>query len=249
MGGASSKLPKTSWSLILAARTQNQTRRRLAVENLTQAYWKPVYCFLRRRGYGNEEAKDLTQEFFCKFILEDRLVQAADRELGSFRQLLTTALKRFVINYKRDQTRKKRAPEGGLVPLPSVELVQAKGSISEATPEDAFYYGWVTSLLDQTLAETKEQCCDAGMTKHWQVFQSKVLAPILEGAADLSLNEICCRYGVESETKACNMMVTVKRCFKRTLKRRLRDLTRSDSQAEAEFREILAFLSQNSARP
>ena len=243
MGGMSSKLPETSWSLLLAARTQNQARRQSAVENLVHTYWKPVYCYLRRRGYGNEEAKDLTQEFFRRFILEDKLVQAADRELGSFRQLLTTALKRFVSSYQRDRTRKKRTPQGGIIPLPSAELIGAKGPISEATPEDALYYAWVTNLLDQTLAETKRQCCDAGMAKHWQVFHSKVLAPILEGNDDLSLKEICHRYGVESEARASNMLVTVKRCFKRTLKRRLRDLARSDSQAEAEFREILAFLS------
>ena len=249
MGGADSRLPEqTPWSLILAARTENQTRRQLAVENLTYAYWKPVYCYLRRKRYTNEEAKDLTQEFFRRFILEDRLLQAADRELGSFRQLLSTALKRFVSNHERDRRRRKRVPEGGLVSLSSIELGIVDAPKSEATPDDAFHYSWITSLLDQILKETEEQCCNAGLTKHWQVFRSKVLAPIRENAEDLPLKEICQKYGIESETKACNMMVTVKRCFKRTLKRHLRDLTRSDSQAEEEFRDIFAFLSKNSAR-
>ena len=243
IGGPRQAFLTTPWTEIVGVKGLSPGERRKRLGFLIDRYWKPVYFFIRRSGKSNEEAKDLTQEFFRRFILEDKLVQAADRELGSFRQLLTTALKRFVSSYQRDRTRKKRTPEGGIIPLPSAELIGAKGPISEATPEDALYYAWVTNLLDQTLAETKRQCCDAGMAKHWQVFHSKVLAPILEGNDDLSLKEICHRYGVESEAKASNMLVTVRRCFKRTLKRRLRDLARSDSQAEAEFREILAFLS------
>lgn len=248
MGGMGSKLPATRWSLILAARTQDDVRRRLAIASLTDLYWKPVYCYLRRRGYRNEEAKDLTQEFFCGFILEGKLLQAADREIGCFRQLLTTALKRFLSNVARDKSRKKRAPEGGVVPLPSTESGDLDPPSSEATPEQAFYYAWITGLLDHAVAETQRQSYDAGMEVHWQVFHRKVLAPILEDGEDIPLKEICRLYGVEDETKACNMIVTVKRRFQRILKQRLRDLVRTDFQAEVEFDEILGFLSENSAR-
>lgn len=250
MGGMNSRLPETRWSLIFAARTRDDTRRRLAVANLTDAYWRPIYCYLRRRGYQNEEAKDLTQGFFCEFVLEGKLLQSADKDLGCFRQLLATALKRFVLNVERDKNRKKRAPEGGIVPLASTD--SESGDIdppgSEATPEQAFYYTWITDLLDHTIAETKRQCYDADLKIHWQVFHRKVLAPILGDAEDIPMKEIGRIYGVESEAKAGNMIVTVKRRFQRVLKQRLRDLVRSDSQAEAEFEEILRFLSENSAR-
>jgi len=248
MGGVGSRLPTTRWSLILAARTHDDTHRRLAMANLTDLYWKPVYCYLRRHGYRNEEAKDLTQEFFCGFFLEGKLLQAADRGIGSFRQLLTTALKRFLSNVERDKKRQKRAPEGGVVPLPSTESGDLDPPSSEATPDQAFYYAWITGLLDHAVAETQRQSNGAGMTVHWQVFHRKVLAPILEDEEDLPLREICRIYGVENETKACNMIVTVKRRFQRILKQRLRDLVRTDSQAEVEFEEILRFLSDNRAR-
>jgi hypothetical protein len=248
MGGMSSRLPETRWSLILAARTRDDTRRRLAIATLTDSYWKPIYCYLRRCRYLNEQAKDLTQEFFCEFFLDGKLLQAADREIGSFRQLLVTALKRFISNMERDKSRKKRAPEGGVVPLPSTESGDIDLPSSEATPEQAFYYSWITSLLDRALRETEKQCIDSGMKVHWQVFHRKVLAPILEDAEDIPMKEICRIYGVQSDTKACNMIVTVKRRFQRILKQRLRDLVRSDAQAEAEFEEILRFLSKNGAR-
>jgi len=31
---------------------------------MLKTYWKPVYCYLRCKGYDNEQAKDLTQGFF-----------------------------------------------------------------------------------------------------------------------------------------------------------------------------------------
>jgi hypothetical protein len=113
MGGEGSQFPSTHWSLILDVRTQDETRRRLATENLIAGYWKPVYCYLRKRGYGNEEAKDLTQDFFCEFFLGSKLLQTADKKIGRFRQLLLTALKRFISNVERDKKRKKRAPAQG----------------------------------------------------------------------------------------------------------------------------------------
>ena len=36
----------------------------MIVDRLLRRYWKPVYCYLRHKGYSNENAKDLTQGFF-----------------------------------------------------------------------------------------------------------------------------------------------------------------------------------------
>ena len=140
MGGMSSNLPETRWSLILDARTLNHTRRSLAMQNLARTYWKPIYCYLRKRGYSNEDAKDLTQDFFRGFILDGKLLHTADKELGCFRQLLRTALKRFIINVERDKKRKKRFPTEGVLPLSSEELGRIDTPSSEDTPEQAFDY-------------------------------------------------------------------------------------------------------------
>ena len=148
-------------------------------ENLTIAYWKPIYCYLRRKGFQNEEAKDLTQEFFHGFILQGKLLQTADKELGCFRQLLITTLKRFISNVERDKNRKKRSPKEGIIPLTSLELINFDIPAIEATVDEAFDYAWITNLLDQILAETKKQCYESGQEIHWQVFHRKVLAPIL----------------------------------------------------------------------
>jgi len=247
MGGTGSRFPSTHWSLILNVRTQNVTRRQLAIESLIIGYWKPVYCYLRKRGYANEEAKDLTQDFFCEFFLKSKLLQAADKKIGRFRQLLLTALKRFVINTERDKNRKRRSPPGGLLNFSSLQLDDVDFSGSTATPEQAFYYAWIVDLLDQVLCQVKEQYRSPDTLKHWEVFQLKVLAPILKGAQNLSMKQICERCDVATEAQAANMIITVKRRFRSMLKRHLRNLVHSNSEAEEEFKELFRFLSEDGA--
>jgi hypothetical protein len=54
----------TSWSTILAARSAPSEESRRALETLCQAYWYPVYAFVRRKGHDADEAHDLTQAYF-----------------------------------------------------------------------------------------------------------------------------------------------------------------------------------------
>ena len=247
MGGAQGRFPTTCWSAILSARTTDDDRRRLIIDELARAYWKPICCYFLRQGYGNEDAKDLTQDFFCKFFLEGTLLQTADREVGRFRQLLMTALKRFVRNVRRDGRRRKRTPKGAIFSLDGPDLANIEVPAAAATPEKAFYYAWVTNLLDQVLAEIRVQYCSSDMATHWEVFHLKVLAPIFEDAEEASLAEICRQCGVKDESTASNMIITVKRRFRKVLRRRLRDLTGSDTEAEAEFDDLFRFLDENGA--
>jgi DNA-directed RNA polymerase specialized sigma24 family protein len=247
LGGPGSRFPSTQWSLILNVRTQDETRRCLATESLIKRYWKPVYCYLRKHGYNNEEAKDMTQDFFYEFFLKPKLLQAADRRIGRFRQLLLTALKRFVINVERDMNRKRRKPPGGLFNLSSLQIADADFSETTATPEQAFYYAWIADLLDQVICEVREQYSSPDKLRHWKIFRLKILAPILQGAQEQSMKQICEQCNVATEIQASNMLITVKRRFRTTLKRCIRNLVQSDSEAEEEFNDILRFLSEESA--
>ena len=55
-----------------------------ALAKLCQAYWDPVYVYARRRGFGPEDAEDLTQSFFAH-ILATSFVGKADPARGRFR--------------------------------------------------------------------------------------------------------------------------------------------------------------------
>jgi RNA polymerase sigma-70 factor (ECF subfamily) len=75
MGGAETRFQRTCWTDILNAKTLDEPRRREVTNDLIKKYWKPVYCYLRRKGCSNEAAKDLTQGFFHEIVLGRDLIQ------------------------------------------------------------------------------------------------------------------------------------------------------------------------------
>src|SRR6266436_2015231 len=87
----------THWSVVVLAAGGQEQQALNALDQLCQAYWYPLYAFVRRRGYGEEEAKDLTQSFFAK-LLEKNYVADADRSRGKFRTFLLNSLSHFLAN-------------------------------------------------------------------------------------------------------------------------------------------------------
>src|ERR1035437_5987826 len=98
----------TRWTIVLAAADKSEgTRSRLALEELAQAYWFPLYAFVRRQGYSAHDAQDLTQEFFARLIAK-RFLAAADQARGRFRTFLLAALKHFLAHEWDKATAQKR---------------------------------------------------------------------------------------------------------------------------------------------
>jgi DNA-directed RNA polymerase specialized sigma24 family protein len=215
---------------------------------LVGRYWKPVYCFLRYRGYANEEAKDLTQGFFEKVVLGRGLVQKANRVKGRFRNFLLRSLEHYAGGVRRERASKRRQPEGGIISLEGIELFDAPEPADDVTPEELFHYGWAATLLEGVVRDVERQCRDFHEQTHWEVFCARVLAPITEGSAPPSIAEICARHSIASTAKASNMIVTVKRRFRATLVRHVRPLVASDAEVDAEIRDLLEILSKNRAR-
>ncbi len=71
----------TQWSVVLTAQGESPTARE-ALEKLCNAYWRPLYAFVRRQGYSHEEAEDITQGFFA-VLLERRDFDTSARGEGT----------------------------------------------------------------------------------------------------------------------------------------------------------------------
>jgi len=110
IGGIREAFLTTHWSFIEAVGNGTEEREKAMIGLLLERYWKPVYCYLRRKGYKNEDAKDLTQGFFQEVVLGRELIQQADRSKGRFRTFLLTTLDRYLINMQKAQTAQKRMP-------------------------------------------------------------------------------------------------------------------------------------------
>lgn len=244
MGGGQGSFRTTHWSQIDEAGTLNEDRRKACVDILLSRYWKPVYSHLRYKGHDNERAKDLTQGFFHEVVLGRELIQRADQTKGKFRTFLLSALDRYVTSVYRKETARKRLPEGGMAQMDAVGLADLPLEQSKATPELAFHYTWATNLLDEVFAIVREEYCSTGRAAYWEIFQARIVGPILENSEAPSLTDLAERHGLEGEKKASNIIITVKRRFATALRHHLRLFVQSDSEAEDEFRELVKILSQ-----
>ena len=240
IGGAGGSFLTTHWSLIEDVKKQPDQDRAL-IGLLLERYWKPVYCYLRQKQYDNEQAKDLTQGFFHEIVLNLDLIQRADQSKGRFRSFLLFALNQYLMNQKRREDAQKRIPKDKMVSLDTIGLPVLPQRIVDSGPEESFNYAWVSNLLDQVLTEVQHKCCEQEMETHWCVFSERVVEPLLNSSTPPSLVDICAKYSIESEKKASNMIITVKRRFQATLKQYIRSTVASESEMAAELKEIMKF--------
>ena len=243
IGGAQETFLTTHWSLVESVETaSDDDKNRALIGLLLKRYWKPVYCYLRRRGYGNEQAKDLTQGFFHEVVLGRQLIQKADRSKGRFRSYLLAALNNYLSTVHAAETAQKRIPKDKLVPLNVAITEDFSGVTTNFTAEESFDYAWVSALLEHVLEELETVCYEDGKAVYWRVFRDRILKPITEQEKPASLSEICHKYDIESPRVASNMIVTVKRRFQAILRKQLRDTVASDDEVDDELAEISQFL-------
>ena len=127
-GGAA--FQATHWTLILRAGQSDPTETgREALSDFCEAYWPPLYTFLRLRGHASPEAQDLLQNFFVH-LLEKNTLSRADKEKGRLRTFLLGSLQNFLCNEYDHSHRLKR---GGGHQIISIDehLPEAEASMME----------------------------------------------------------------------------------------------------------------------
>jgi DNA-directed RNA polymerase specialized sigma24 family protein len=244
IGGDERRFQTTHWTAVEAVRSGEPSHAQRLIGELLDAYWKPVYCYLRRRGYRNEEAKDLTQEFFQEVVLGRELIQQADRAKGRFRTLLLRALDRYLVSVHRRTTARKRTPPARVVLPEDRGLDDLPAAVDGLDDQDIFNYAWITALLDKMLAEVRVQCVRRGMGLHWTLFYERVVQPILEDREPPGLTALCARHGIEEPTRASNMIFSVKRQFQAALQQHLRDSVARDDDVAGEIGDLVEFLTR-----
>jgi DNA-directed RNA polymerase specialized sigma24 family protein len=103
----------THWTAVLAAGQQKTPESDAALEELCRTYWFPLYAYVRRRAHSKEDAEDLTQGFFARF-LEKNYLAGLSAQRGRFRAFLLAALKHFLAN---EGDKAKCFKRGGQAPL------------------------------------------------------------------------------------------------------------------------------------
>ena len=105
-----------------------------------------------------EEAKDLTQEFFARW-LERRDFDAARRGKGRLRSYLLVSLKHFLANERNRATTIKRGRGQQLLSLDEIFAQQRFDlePVANLTADQIYEKRWAMAVLDQVLAGLAEE--------------------------------------------------------------------------------------------
>ncbi|MEM7305533.1 MAG: sigma-70 family RNA polymerase sigma factor [Planctomycetota bacterium] len=232
----------TRWSVVLRAGGEQAGEvgdTREALESLAQSYWFPLYGYVRRRGYGEDEARDLTQAFFAR-LLERRDVASAAPEKGRFRSFLLTSLQHFLVNAEERERALKRG--GGRAPL-SIDANAADSRYGleptdEETPERAFERSWARSVLERTLERLHGEYEARGKEELFAALRPHLVAedagqPHAALAAELGLSE--------GATKVA--LHRLRSRYRRALRAEVADTVGEASDVEDELRQLFRALS------
>ena len=188
------KFATTCWSMVLRAGASRPCRESL--ERLCRAYWAPIYQTIRHRGHSQQEAEDLTQDFFIQ-LLRYESFGTVEKERGRFRSFLLASLKNFLVN---DWHRKRRMKRGGGQTLLSFDAIpgfekDVLPNIADVeSPDIAFDRTWATTLLARVNARLRSEYTAAGQENRFDTLKGFLLAgdgseSYLECAARLGLSE------------------------------------------------------------
>ncbi len=168
-GHVPGRFPTTHWSRVVTAASRDASEAREALSSLCQAYWYPIYAYVRHRGHTPEQAQDLTQDFFA-YILEHDLIAKADPTRGRFRAFLRTVCARQLADCRDRQNAAKRG--GGRSPLPldglDAERRYALEPAHELTPERIFDRTWALTLLCRVVERLRREYDNAGRSDRFE---------------------------------------------------------------------------------
>jgi RNA polymerase sigma factor (sigma-70 family) len=244
IGGPNGKFPVTRWSAVLAARSADPAERSRALESIAAAYWKPIYKYIRIRwGKSNEDAKDLTQDFFAKLFGKEYL-DDFDPTKARLRTFLRVCVDRFVANEAKAAKRLKRGGGADHVSLDfgaaEAELARAKPVLSASTScesiDDFLEKEFIRSLFGMAVAELRSFCESRGKQVHFQLFEIYDLES--DGTTRASYAELAQKFKIAS-TDVTNYLAFARREFRRIALDRLREMTASEEEFRREARALL----------
>lgn len=187
-----------------------------ALAELCQTYWFPLYAYVRRQGRSKEDAEDLTQSFFARFLHKNYL-QGLDRERGKFRAFLLAALKHFLANESERAGCQRR---GGHAPHLSLDWQDAAtryqfDPADHLSPDKLFDRAWSLTLLERVIGRLRDECAVEGKTGLFE--RLKVFLTV--GKGEIAYAQAATELGLAEGA----LRVSVHR-----LRRRYRDLLREE---------------------
>jgi RNA polymerase sigma factor (sigma-70 family) len=192
----------TRWTVVLSAGRKSSSQSDRALGELCQTYWYPLYAYVRRQGHSKEDAEDLVQAFFARF-LEKNYLEGLSADRGKFRAFLLASLKHFLANEWDKANRQKRG--GGVLHL-SLDWQSADDRYhldppDSASPDKIFDREWALALLERVILRLRDECSADGKAALFEQARSYLMVgeqaiPYGEAARSLGMDEGAVRVAV-----------------------------------------------------
>lgn len=231
-GGPEGRFPATRWSLVAGAADPESPGYRASIDSLASTYWRPVYAHFRRKwNRSNEEAKDLTQDFFTS-LLEKGVLARLSSERGRFRSYVMAALDNFARLEHRRESAEKRG--GGAVHV-SLEDLEGFEPSATGSPEADFSRDWARSILAEALDEMEAEYREDGKETAFRLFLARDVEASPED--DTSYEALARRFGV-SLSDVTNFLFRARKRLREGILARVRDTVASEADTGAEMQEL-----------
>ena len=192
----------THWTVVMAAGRGCSREAEVALEELCRTYWFPLYVYVRRQTPTREDAEDLTQAFFARF-LEKNYLEKLSSDKGKFRAFLLASLKHFLANeWDRAHTQKRG---GGVIPI-SLDWQNADARyqiepVDNLGPDKLYDRAWAITLLQRVLARLRDENASEDKSRLFAELKPFLTVgasavPYGEAAARLNLTEGAVRVAV-----------------------------------------------------
>jgi len=232
----SGRFPTTAWTLVDHAKNPLSEVHLQAISVLVSKYWKPVYYFIRARGYATDRAEDLAQEFFLSFLERD-WIRRADRERGRFRSFILAILVRFLSDQGPHRGRRQNRFEQKVLSI-SALLTDRDRAFEPArgeSPEDIFMRRWAVGLVEHVRRQVEQEMGAQGQMLRYRLFEAARLAEPGSRVSQVALAE---EHGL-SRDQVRHALEQVREAFCRAFRHELRLDGCSRVEIEAELGELM----------
>lgn len=233
-----SQFDTTRWSLVVAAGGDDSRAAREALGVLCEAYWYPLYAYVRRRGADPDDARDLTQGFLAS-LLERRDFEGLSPERGRFRAFLLASLEHFLAN---DRARRHALKRGGGSRPVSLSLDDAEGRYrvepgDVLTPERLYERRWALTVIDRVLEELRGEWEAGGRGVEFQELKAALLGDAPAGG----YVSVAARLGI-SEGAVKVAVHRLRRRFQSRLRQRIAETVADPADVDDEIRYLVQAL-------
>lgn len=227
--------PQTMWSMISGAGRPDETEVRAALARIAQAYWQPLYVFVRQRNMTHEDAADAVQGFFAHLMGRELLRGLAPRE-SRFRSFLLRCFQNWLVSEFRRETAQRRG--GSNLQIPLSEMA---GEISEdaPTPEVAFDRRWARTIFSLAREKLTKEIASRERVDYFRELENRIFQSGTEGP---HWAEVAERFDM-NEAAVRKAALDLRARFAALLRREVRSCVSEESEVDDELRYLLQLLS------